>query len=62
MTNSGIDHEASEQISIAARWLAENWNEAHPIFPTLRQRFGLQLPEAAKALSEANRIKEAVSE
>jgi hypothetical protein len=56
---TGIDHEQTEQISIAARWLAEHWQAVpEPLTLTLRQQFGLDFGDAVKAIAEAKRLRE----
>jgi hypothetical protein len=58
MTNSGIDHIDTEQIAIAAAWLAAHWDTApDPHTRTLRERFGLGFNDAVKAMAEAKRIR-----
>lgn len=54
---TGIDHETSAQIDLAAQWLAENWHSIdQPITRTIRQRFGLGFNDAVKAIAEAKRL------
>ena len=55
---TGIDHETTEQVDIAARWLAEHWQDAHrrPVTAVLRERFGLGFNDAVRARVEAKRI------
>lgn len=56
---TGCDHEHSETISIAARWLAANLTgAAHPYMRTLRERFGLAAGDAVRAVAQARRIRE----
>ncbi len=51
---TGIDHETSEQISIAAEWLAANWHVApQPLTRALRERFGLGFNDAVRAMAQA---------
>jgi hypothetical protein len=54
---SGIDHEHTDAIDIAAAWLADNWHVApQPVTRTLREMFGLGINDAVKAIAEARRI------
>lgn len=54
---TGIDHEGTEQIDIAARWLAENWHVVpQPYTRVLRESFGLNFNDAVKAIAEAKRV------
>ena len=42
----------------AAEWLATNWEDAvygAPLTKQLRERFGLPIPDAIKAIAEAKR-------
>ncbi|SKA26452.1 hypothetical protein [Consotaella salsifontis] len=57
--STGLDHESSEAVTLAARWLATTPPDQHPrpIVPELRRRFGLNPVEACQALREANLIK-----
>lgn len=56
---TGCDHEYSEQITLAAAWLASNWSTVEqPVTRALRQRFGLDFNDAAKAIAEAKRLRE----
>jgi predicted 3-demethylubiquinone-9 3-methyltransferase (glyoxalase superfamily) len=49
----------SEQIVIAANWLADNWHVApQPLTRTLREMFGLGFNDAVKAMAQAKRIVE----
>jgi len=58
MSNSGIDHEQTEQISIAARWIVQHRHAVpQPPILTLRQQFGLSFNDAAKAIAEAKRLR-----
>lgn len=48
--STGCDHEHSEAITIAARWLAEHRKELRrAIIPELTERFGLSINEAIEA-------------
>lgn len=54
---TGIDHEHTDLIAVAADWLVEHWHVApQPITRTLREMFGLGFVDAAKAMAEAERI------
>lgn len=46
--NSGIDHEHSAAIDVAAEWLSQNPRDriGRPIIPLLREKFGLSAIEA----------------
>lgn len=53
---TGCDHEHSEAITIAARWLAEHRKELRrAIIPELTERFGLSTLDAVRAAAEAVR-------
>ncbi|MBB4277252.1 hypothetical protein GGE12_005055 [Rhizobium mongolense] len=53
---TGLCHEASEQITVAATWYRQHREECpRPIVPHLRQTFGLSALEACEAIAEANR-------
>ncbi len=50
MADTGIDHEQTEAISEAARWIL--WGERDrsvPLMPQIKQRFGLSAKEAIAA-------------
>ncbi|TPJ46838.1 hypothetical protein [Mesorhizobium sp. B2-7-1] len=53
--NSGIDHEHSAAIEMAARWLSQTSREriGRPIVPALKSAFGLTTAEAVAAIREA---------
>lgn len=54
---TGLCHESTEQISIAAVWYRQHRIECpRPIIRHLRQRFGLSPLQACEALSEASRL------
>lgn len=45
-------------ISEAGRWLADNWETIeHPLLRAVRDKFGLALQDAVKALAMARRIR-----
>ncbi|RWI80817.1 hypothetical protein [Mesorhizobium sp.] len=54
--NSGIDHENSSAIDVAAEWLSQHPRDriGRPIIPTLRERFGVTIAEACEICREAN--------
>lgn len=56
MTNSGLDHEHTAAVDLAAEWLATTRRDEipGPLVPVLRQRFGLSAQEACQAIAEAN--------
>ena len=56
MSNSGIDHEMSSAIDVAAEWLSQHPRDriGSPIIPMLREKFGLSVAEACEACREAN--------
>ena len=45
-----------DQITVAARWLAEHPNAEQPLTRTLREKFGLTFVQAVKAIAESRRI------
>lgn len=48
--STGLSHEHSEAVELAARWLAEHRKAlTRPIIPELRERFGLTINEAIEA-------------
>lgn len=48
--STGLSHEHSEAVELAARWLAEHRASlSRPIIPELRDRFGLSINEAIEA-------------
>lgn len=55
---TGLDHEDSEAIAEAARWLATTPREqrARKTVPDLRARFGLSAGQAIEAIRESNLI------
>lgn len=58
MMNSGIDHEHSEAIGEAARWVL--WGERDrglTIIQQIKARFGLNAKEACQAIAEANLLR-----
>ncbi len=55
---TGLDHEHSEQITVAARWLAERWPAVpRPVPHLLRATFGLSGADLAYTIAEAKRIR-----
>lgn len=54
---TGIDHEQTEAITIAARWLAENKQrlrqERRALVPAVREAFGLDVMDAVRACAES---------
>ena len=46
----------AETIQVAARWLADNRQAAHPLTLVLRERFGLPFADAVKAIALAKRL------
>jgi hypothetical protein len=53
---TGLCHETTEAVTIAAAWYAAHRHEvARPIIPALRARFGLSPREACMAVAEANK-------
>lgn len=55
---TGLDHETSESVSVAARWVAETPHEQRPrpLVWHLRETFGLTVSEACQAIGEASRL------
>lgn len=54
--STGLSHEHSEAVELAARWLAEHRKTlTRPIIPTLVERFGLSTLDAVRAAAEAVR-------
>lgn len=55
--STGCDHETTDQISIAARWLSDHWHVApQPFTRLMRESFGLGFVDACKAVAEAKRL------
>lgn len=54
MTNSDP---ATELVTRAAIWLADQAQPAHPIVPALKDRFGLSAKEACEATALAERYR-----
>ena len=53
---TGICHETTEAVALAAMWLAGNRQDLpRPIIPHLRRMFGLTPAQACEAIAEANR-------
>lgn len=52
---TGTDHEHTEAVQEAARWLATTPDhmKPHPVVPALRARFGLSAKEACEAITQA---------
>ncbi len=60
MTNSGIDHEHTAAVDVAADWYAGlpvQQRIQRPAVVVLRERFGLTPLEACMALKEASGIR-----
>ena len=55
--STGLDHESTAQIDVAAAWLAAEHQVPHPIVPALRRRFGLSPVDACAAIREAALIR-----
>lgn len=54
---TGVDHEHSEAVEQAARWLAEHRSSLQrAVVPTLKKRFGLSVSEAIEAAVLAARL------
>ena len=54
---TGIDHEHSEAVVLAAQWLADQDDPPRPIIPELRRRFPLGAHEACEAAAMARRFR-----
>lgn len=51
---TGLCHESTEQITIAAAWYRQHREECpRPVVPHLRQTFGLSPLQACEAVAEA---------
>ena len=57
--STGLDHESSAAIDVAAAWLAGLLPHEipKPIVPELRRRFGLSAGCACQAIAEASKIR-----
>jgi len=53
---TGIDHELSALVEVAAQWLADQNPHPRPAIPALQARFGLTPVEACEAVAMARRI------
>jgi hypothetical protein len=56
---TGLDHEHTAAIDVAAEWLALTPHERldRPIVPTLRSRFDLSVDQAIAAIREAKKLR-----
>lgn len=56
---SGLCHESTAAISLAAEWLAASTTSriSQPIVPLLRKQFGLSISEAIEAIREAQALR-----
>lgn len=52
------DPKSQAELSAAAQWLVDNWHEAvdRSLIGAVRDRFGFDVGQAAKAVALANRI------
>ena len=59
---TGLDHESSGAIDLAAQWLATRpaGGEPRPVIPALRAQFGLTAVEACQAIKEADTFRRSV--
>ena len=57
--STGLDHESSAAIDVAAAWLAGLLPHEipKPLVPALRRRFDLTAGDACTAIAEANKIR-----
>jgi len=56
------EHMHSAQIELAGQWIAENRNTApRPLYPSIREMFGLNTFEVLQAYSAAREIKRSMS-
>jgi hypothetical protein len=51
---TGIDHEHSESVILAAQWLAEEREPPSPVIPYLKERFNISTLQACEACALAN--------
>lgn len=54
---TGVDHEHSEAVVIAAHWLIKQTDPPKPVIVQLRRRFNLTALEACEASALANRCR-----
>ena len=61
MTGTGICHESSEAVTLAAHWLANTPQDeiGNAVIPALRRRFPLSVSEACEAAAMAGKIRRA---
>ncbi|MCG6115228.1 MAG: hypothetical protein MEQ84_08515 [Mesorhizobium sp.] len=53
---TGLDHETTEAVTMAAMWIIGHRHEMpRPIIPHIRRMFGLSPAQACEAIAEANR-------
>lgn len=57
--STGLCHQTSEAVDLAASWLAATPQEIrpHPLVPELCVRFGLTVVEAVEAIRAANMLR-----
>jgi hypothetical protein len=62
MTGTGCDHEHSEVVLQAAKWLADQpVGSVRPAVPALQQRFGISAREACETIALAGKMRGAAS-
>lgn len=54
---TGLDHENSATVELAAMWLADQNPQPRPAVPALRARFDLTPTEACEAIALARRFR-----
>nr|WP_209848685.1 hypothetical protein [Rhizobium herbae] len=50
---TGLDHEGTASVEVAARWLALEPSPPRPVVPALKERFGLTALQACEATALA---------
>lgn len=50
---TGVDHESSAIVEVAARWLSEQQPAPQPALPVIREKFGLTPLQGCEALALA---------
>lgn len=54
---TGLDHEHSAAVELAARWLCVQNPAPQPALPVIREKFGLSPLQGCEALALAQRIR-----
>jgi len=55
--STGLSHEHTEAVILAAQWLCDEQNPPSPIIPSLKARFGLNSLQASEACGLAQKFR-----